>query len=89
MAAPFEGTGLDALKAALAKEQEVTESIRKLIGHCDGDQDYHLSDHLTGEFLEEQYKGMRDLAGKISTLSKMMDKSGRLGLFLFDKQLMA
>lgn len=61
-----------------------------MIGICErnGD-DYHISDHLTGEFLEEQYRGMRELAGKISTLGKMMKNSGALGSFLFDKELLA
>lgn len=48
-----------------------------------------LVDYLTGEFLEEQYRGQRDLAGKISTLRKMMksNTNGALGEFLFDKQM--
>lgn len=81
---------MEALNDALKKEKEVTESIRNVIATCEkyGD-DYHLSDHLTGEFLEEQYRGMRELSGKISTLSKMMKSSGPLGLFLFDKELLA
>lgn len=45
-------------------------------------------DYLTGDFLEEQYKGQRDLAGKISTLDKLMEKHGPLGEFLFDKKLL-
>lgn len=50
--------------------------------------DYHLVDYLTGDFLEEQYKGQRDIAGKLSNLDKMMDKHGALGEFLFDKKLL-
>lgn len=45
-------------------------------------------DYLTGEFLTEQYKGQRDLAGKISTLGKMIATNGVLGEFLFDKKLL-
>lgn len=50
-------------------------------------------DYLTGEFLEEQYKGQRDLAGKIATLGKMVKTYGKnegaeLADFLFDKQLL-
>lgn len=78
-----------ALNAALNKEKEVTISIKNVIKTCDEGSDYHLSDYLTGEFLEEQYRGMRDLAGKIATLSKMMTKSSGLGQFLFDKELLA
>lgn len=45
-------------------------------------------DYLTGEFLEEQYKGQRELAGQASTLKKMMDRHAALGEFIFDKKLM-
>jgi len=47
-----------------------------------------LVDYLTSDFLDEQYKGQRDLAGKISTLGKMMQAHGPLGEFLFDKKLL-
>lgn len=45
-------------------------------------------DYLTGDFLDEQLKGQRDLAGKISTLGKLVGKHGALGEFLFDKKLL-
>lgn len=46
-------------------------------------------DYLTGEFLEEQYKGQRELAGKIATLGKMVANQGaELADFLFDKQML-
>lgn len=45
-------------------------------------------DYLTGDFLDEQYKGQRSLAGKVSTLGKMMATHGPLGEFLFDKKLL-
>ncbi|KYM77664.1 Ferritin subunit [Atta colombica] len=48
-----------------------------------------LVDYLTTDFLEEQYKGQRDLAGKISVLGKMMQAHGPLGEFLFDKKLLS
>lgn len=85
---PEQGSvALTALKAALAKEQEVTKSIRELIKICEEDHnDYHLADYLTGEFLEEQHQGQRDLAGKITMLSKMLKTNPKLGEFIFDKQ---
>lgn len=50
---------------------------------------YHFVDYLTGEFLEEQYKGQRDLAGKLATLDKMAEGTSKeLAEFLFDKQLL-
>lgn len=82
--------GLIALQNALKLEVAVTKSIRALISTCEGNSfnHYHFVDYLTGEFLEEQYKGQRELAGKISTLGKMVQNQGaELADFLFDKQL--
>lgn len=84
-------SGLDALKQALLLESSVTRKIRDVIQKCEEDMnfnDYHLVDYLTGDFLEEQYKGQKDLAGKVSTLDKMIDKHGGLAEFLFDKKLL-
>ncbi|GBP32715.1 Ferritin subunit [Eumeta japonica] len=83
--------GVEALEHALKMEHQVTESIRQVIKACEDDpeyNDYHLVDYLTGEFLEEQYKGQRDLAGKASTLKKMLEKHSALGEFIFDKKLL-
>lgn len=77
-------TGLEALIAALDTEVGVTKNIRTIIETCE--KDYHLADYLTTDFLDEQYKGQRDLAGKISTLTKM---NNTLGEFLFDKKLLS
>lgn len=49
--------------------------------------DYHLVDYLTGEFLEEQYKGQREIAGRMKTLEKLTHTHGNIGEFLFDKQI--
>jgi len=84
--------GLEALQDALETEVKVTKSIRKVIQACEAPEnanDYHLVDYLTSEFLDEQYKGQREIAGRIATLSKMMKNSESLGLFLFDKELLA
>lgn len=84
--------GIEALKKALAMEKKVTASIRDLIQVCEKEEEmnhYHFVDYLTGEFLEEQYKGQREIAGKISTLSKMFTGQGaEIAEFLFDKQLL-
>lgn len=78
--------GESALRAALKKEEEVTHSIRGVIKACEeGSNDFHLADYLTGEYLDEQHKGQRELAEKISTLSKMKKSAPKLGEFLFDK----
>lgn len=86
-------SGADAMRGALELEANVTKSIRDIIIKCEAPKpsdfnDYHLVDWLTADFLEEQYKGQRDLAGKISTLGKMMVTHGALAEFLFDKKLL-
>lgn len=86
-------SGVEALTDALNLEAQVTRSIRAIIKTCETPpnsdyNDYHLVDYLTGDFLDEQYKGERDLAGKVSTLGKMMINHGPLGEFLFDKKLL-
>lgn len=89
-------TGKDALNRALELEVTVTASIRDMIAVCEKPHqkkgakiDYHLVDYLTHDFLDEQYKGQRDLAGKISTLGKMSVANGdSLAEFLFDKKLL-
>lgn len=81
-------SGADALRQALELETKVTKSIRNLIKTCEKSPNwYHLADWLITEYLEEQLTGQRDLAGKLSTLSKMMASHGAVGEFLFDKQL--
>jgi len=88
-------SGIEALKDALKLEAHVTRKIRDIIIACEnpsgdgsGFNDYHLVDYLSGEFLDEQYKGQADLASKISSLGKMLDYYGTLGEFLFDKKLL-
>jgi ferritin heavy chain len=86
-------SGVEALSDALNLEAQVTRNIREIITTCESPKDYnyndyHLVDYLTADFLDEQYKGERDLAGKVSTLGKMMATHGPLGEFLFDKKLL-
>lgn len=90
-------SGIDALKAALDLEISVTNKIQNLVKLCEDTtpaqakqlkNDYELVDYLTGDFLREQYEGMRELAGRISTLEKMHREHGVLGEFLYDKQLL-
>jgi len=85
-------TGVSALKDALKLEASVTRKIRDVIKVCEDGSSfnhYHLVDYLTGDFLEEQYHGQRDIAGKISNLEKMMKDHGALGEWLFDKNLLS
>ncbi|XP_014255155.1 ferritin subunit [Cimex lectularius] len=89
-------SGFEALSDALALESHVTRKITALVKACEDSpaigiqlrNDYHLVDYLTGDFLEEQLKGQREIAGRVSTLGKMMDDHGPLGEFLYDKKLL-
>lgn len=83
--------GLQALSVALELEKSVTASILDVMKLCEEAKeknDYHAVDYLINEFLDEQYKGQRDLAGKISELNRMEHAQGSLGEFLFDKKLL-
>jgi len=84
-------SGVEALRDALQLEASVTKKIKHVIKVCEDEptaNDWHLVDYLTGEFLEEQYKGQREIAGQVSTLDKFMDQHGALGEFLYDKKLL-
>lgn len=83
--------GTVALEDALKTEAAMTKKIKYVIQKCDDGErqnDYHLVDYLTAEFLDKQYVDQRSLAEKISTLKKMMKNSinDSIGEFLFDKQ---
>lgn len=87
-------SGLEALTDALELEAKITQILHNINKRCEKPggnskfNDYHLVDWLTGELLDEQYKGQRELAGKVSTLSKMNSMHGSLGEFLFDKKML-
>ncbi|XP_056637721.1 ferritin subunit-like [Diorhabda sublineata] len=79
-------SGLSALKDTLKLKATITKKIRVCEDATDYN-DYHLVDYLTGDFLEEQYHGQRDIAGKVSNLEKLMASYGILGEWLFNKKL--
>lgn len=83
--------GTVALEDALETETEITKKIKNVIRKCEDNErnnDYHVVDYLTAEFLDKQYHDQRNLAEKISTLKKMMKSAinDSIGEFLFDKQ---
>ncbi|XP_017887149.1 ferritin subunit, partial [Ceratina calcarata] len=59
--------GLEALTEALDLEAQITQRLHSINRKCEKPgggskfNDYHLVDWLTGDFLDEQYKGERDL----------------------------
>lgn len=82
--------GTEALEAALETETQITKKIKYVIKVCEArNNDYHMVDYLTADFLTKQYHDQRNLAEKISTLKKMTVSEAleSIGEFLFDKQL--
>jgi len=83
----------EAIKDALMMEKAVTEKIKDMIKICEGVgdssrmNDYHAVDHFTGEYLDEQHKGLRQLSGMLSTLERMRVQYGDLAEVMFDKTL--
>lgn len=78
---------LSALRQALKMEKDVTESIKKIIDYCADAEDHQLADYLTGDFMEEQLKGQRNVAGLANTLQGVLRKQPRLGEWIFDNNL--
>jgi len=78
----------EALRDALALEKNVTANIKNIIKVCETGKDYndyHAVDYLTGDFLQEQYEGMRKLSGHLSTMARMYEQFGSLAEVVFDK----
>lgn len=93
--------GLGGLDLALTLEVLVTKSIKNMIKVCEDDKqvnafdgddvaanDYHMVDWLITDLLDEQLKGQRELAGRITTLQKMKQGYGQIADFLYDKELL-
>ncbi|XP_057367302.1 ferritin heavy chain-like [Daphnia carinata] len=78
---------LSALRQALKMEKDVTDSIKKIIDYCADAEDHQLADYLTGDFMEEQLKGQRNIAGLANTLQGVLRKQPRLGDWIFDNNL--
>jgi len=79
--------GMEALKAALKLERNVTDEIMCLHAIAEKVDDPHFSDFLEGNFIPEQQAGMKELATRIKTLERMVEGTGNQGLaeFHYDK----
>jgi len=78
------GSGLDALKAALALEKKVNEALLDLHSISDKHGDAHMADFLEGTFLDEQVTAIKMLADHVTQLQRA---GSGLGEFLYDKEL--
>jgi len=78
------GTGLDAMKAALAFEKQVNQSLLDLHQISCKHGDAHLEEFLEDTFLEEQVTSIKQLADHITKLTRA---GAGVGEFLYDKEL--
>jgi len=78
----------EALRDALAMEKKVTSAIKKLIDVCEKE-DYFSADWLTGEWLDEQLRGQRDLSGMINTFTTFRRDYESLADWMFDRHLLS
>lgn len=88
----------EALNTTLTIEKDVRDYFKKIIFTCEGgsdvdhsDVDYHVSDFLTGQFLDEQHKGVREISEYLTTLGRMLENTGNAAFaeFEFDRTLLA
>jgi len=81
-----EWTGpLEAITAALELEKTVNQTLLDLHATSTRNGDPHLSDFLETEYLEEQVKSIKELAGHVTNLNRV---GKGLGEFQYDKELM-
>jgi len=80
---------LEALKQALDMEKDVTRRIKSIIDYCSAAEDHHLADWLTADFMDEQLRGQRALAGHYNTLHGLIKKQPALANWIFDNKLNA
>jgi len=78
----------EALRDALAMEKKVTAAIKKLIDVCEKE-DFFSADWLTGEWLDEQLRGQRDLSGMINTYATFRRDYESLADWMFSQNLLS
>jgi len=87
----------EALNTTLTIEKDVRDYFKKIIFVCEGGSDpehksvdYHISDFLTGNFLDEQHQGVREISGMLTTLGRILANTGNAAFaeFEFDRTLL-
>eukprot|EP00731_Ephydatia_muelleri_P002455 Em0001g2455a len=65
------GSGLEAMEAALVLEKTVNQALLDLHTISDNHNDFHMSEFIEREYLDEQVKSIRRLAGYITNLKRV------------------
>ncbi|KAL9965850.1 hypothetical protein ACROYT_G029704 [Oculina patagonica] len=82
------GSGLDAMKDALALEKHVYQSLLDLHSKADANNDPQMQDFLESEYLGEQVESIKELSNYVNTLTRLHGPDGAnyaLGEYQFDK----
>jgi len=80
---------MDALRQALTMEKDITRFIKQIINYCTDAEDDHLVDYFITDFMDEQLRGQRALAGHINSLRGLLNKDPAMGNWIFDNKLNA
>nr|AFV81451.1 ferritin [Scrobicularia plana] len=78
------GTGLDAMKAALALEKTVNQSLIDLHKIAETHGDAQMMDFLEGEYLKEQVDAIKEISDHITNLTRV---GPGIGEWHFDQKL--
>ncbi|CDW56911.1 Ferritin [Trichuris trichiura] len=76
------GSGLEAMKAALALEKSVNQGLLELHAIAERHNDCNMCDFLADEFLKEQVEAINRLSQHVTNLSRL---GPGMGEYLFDK----
>lgn len=79
------GSGLDAMKDALALEKDVYQSLLDLHNESQSANDPQLQDFLESEYLQEQVESIKELSNFVNTLKRLSKDNYALGEYQFDK----
>lgn len=78
------GTGLDAMKAALALEKNVNQALLDLHKLSDGHGDAQMCDFIEGNYLTEQTEAIKELSDHVTNLKRV---GPGLGEYMYQKDL--
>ena len=78
------GSGLDAMKAALALEKNVNQSLLDLHKVAETHEDAQMQDFLEGNYLQEQVEAIKELGDYVTNLKRLGPGHGE---WHFDREL--
>jgi len=77
------GTGLEAMKAALALEKNVNQALLDLHKLCDGHGDAQMCDFIEANYLTEQVEAIKELSDHVTNLKRV---GPGLGEYMYQKE---